>query len=1035
MKFSIVHKFSLAAILLVFISAGLVGWVFYNKTAELLVTEALEDISNDIRHAGDRLNSHITSQSEDTLFLTSVPPIQGMLRALKTGNYDKQGNSSYTEWAHRLELIFKTILQSKTTYLKLRFIDTKGQELVVVGREDNKINALRDKQLQNKSHRNYVKDTVKLSKGAVYLSEISLNREYGKVSLPHQEVIRSASPIYNEQNGKVAGLLLITAEIGHELRDIQRDVHSTTSNIYITNDHGGYLLHPDRDKGYGFDLGKRYRIQEDFPRLATLFLPDNKESEVILRPKDIGGKNVINFTKIYFDTRKPERYIAVGMTESYNAIVARQTGVLNDVLILVALLVIVSILLAIIFSYRLSKPVSNITQMMDDYIHQRTSSITVPLNRNDEIGLLARSYHLLLDEVDESRANLEEANRTLESRVIERTKALEVSEMRQRSIVDNIVDGLITIDEKGLITSLNPAAINIFGYQADEVVGLNVKMLMPEPYHSEHDQYLENYHQTGNKKIIGIGREVEGRRKDGSTFPLELAVSEVEVDNQIMFTGIVRDITERKQMDKIKNEFISTVSHELRTPLTSIRGSLGLIMGGAVGKLPEEANHMLQIASNNTERLLLLINDILDMQKIESGQLTMKLTKVAVMPFIEQALEDNAGYGDQHNVKFVIDRALDDAQVYADRDRLMQVMANLLSNAAKFSPNNDTVEISVARHHGSIRVSVTDHGEGIPEEFQPKLFEKFTQSDSSDTRQKGGTGLGLSITKVILESLGGRIDFVSKKGVGTTFYFELPELVGDIKTDNIKLRKLSNEKHIPCILIIEDDEDVAALLRRMLAESGYNADIAYNVSEAREYLKENNYNYKMITLDLMLPGEDGLSFLEELRANEKTAELPVLVVSAKADEAKRNLVGGTMGVVDWLSKPIDEERLLNAVKQLASKCEFPRVLHVEDESDVHNVVKMMLRDHCDLRWAATFAEAKKTLEAEDFDLILLDIGLPDGSGLDLIPIIEQHPSMPQIVIFSAYDVASEYAERVSEVLIKSKTDNFTLAEVINKLLG
>ena len=1030
MKISIVHKFSLATVLLIFLSSGLVGWVFYSKTAELFVLEALEDISNDIRHAGNRLNSHITTQGEDVLFLTSVPPIQGMLRARKKDNYDKQGNSSYEEWARRLEVIFKTILHSKSTYLTLRFINKNGQELVVAGREDNKIVVYRDQQLQDKSKRDYVKNTIKLSNGSLYISEINLNREFGKVSLPHQEVIRTASPIYDEQNGEVAGLVLITAEVGHELRDIQIDVESTSSNIYITNDRGGYLLHPDIEKRYGFDLGKHYRIQEDFPHLAPLFLPNNKDSESILRPKDIDGENVINFRKIYFDPSKPERYIAVGITENYNSIVARQTNVLNDVLVIVILLTIVSMLLAIIFSYRLSKPIKNITQMMDDYIHQRVSTVSIPISRNDEIGLLARSYHSLLQEVDEARANLEESNRTLESRVLERTKALKDSETRQRSVLENMIDGLITINDKGLIQSFNSAAVKLFGYQVNEVMGQNIKMLMPEPYQSEHDGYLENYGQTGKKKIIGIGREVEGLRKDGTTFPLELAVSEMIVSGETVFTGVVRDITERKQMDKMKNEFISTVSHELRTPLTSIRGSLGLLSSGTVGELPESAKEMLKIASNNTERLLLLINDILDIQKIESGKMSFKFESVDLNSFIEEAIVAHAEYGKQHGVTYVYSNKLENVRIFADRDRLMQVMGNLLSNAAKFSHHGDKVEISVAVHNSDrLRISVTDYGSGIPDEFQPKLFERFTQSDSSDSRAKGGTGLGLSITKVIIEKHGGLIGFVSKEGIGSTFYVELPELVGEVSASESVIFSLP-EEHSTCVLIVEDDSDVAALIRRMLAEAGFNSDIAYSARQARQLLADNKDYYRLITLDILLPDEDGISLLTSLRKNPATKDIPVVVLSVKANEVKRELEGGALDVADWLSKPIDNQRLIEVITSIVSTNKPPRVLHVEDEKDVHTVVEKMLQDHCELIWTTTVAESREIIKQGNIDLVLLDINLPDGSGLDLIEDIEQLEPQPQVVIFSAMDVSDKYANRVEAVLVKSQTNNAKLLQVL-----
>jgi signal transduction histidine kinase len=238
---------------------------------------------------------------------------------------------------------------------------------------------------------------------------------------------------------------------------------------------------------------------------------------------------------------------------------------------------------------------------------------------------------------------------------------------------------------------------------------------------------------------------------------------------------IVRDITERKKVDQMKNEFISTVSHELRTPLTSIRGSLGLLSGGVAGALPARARAMLDIAYNNSERLVRLINDILDIEKIESGQLDFVARPLELLPLLEQAIDANCAFGAQFDVTFKLEPAVSGIWVNADADRLMQVITNLLSNAARFSPHGQAVTITVTRHSGLIHVAVSDHGPGIPEEFRGRIFQKFAQADSSDTRQRGGTGLGLSISKAIVERLGGEIGFEAGSAIGATFFFDLPE--------------------------------------------------------------------------------------------------------------------------------------------------------------------------------------------------------------------------------------------------------------------
>jgi PAS domain S-box-containing protein len=357
---------------------------------------------------------------------------------------------------------------------------------------------------------------------------------------------------------------------------------------------------------------------------------------------------------------------------------------------------------------------------------------------------------------------------------------------RTKAILDTIVDGVITISDRGLIETVNPAAEKIFGYQLQELAGKNVSMLMPNPYRAEHDQYLDNYLNTGEKKIIGIGREVTGLRKNGSTFPLELAISEMEVNGQRMFTGIVRDISERKETEEklrsamrrvheqqIKDEFIATVSHELRTPLTSIKASLDLIIGGAIEANSDQADTLIQIAQKNSDRLLLLINDILDISKIESEKMQFNRIKLRVKPFLDTAIFDNQAYAKKHHVKFILTECLDPIYIDADPDRMMQVMSNLMSNAAKFSNENSVVEISATVIKDKIRIAVTDKGLGIPLEFKSRVFEKFTQADTSDKRAISGTGLGLHISKAIVEQHQGELSFISELDEGSTFYIDL----------------------------------------------------------------------------------------------------------------------------------------------------------------------------------------------------------------------------------------------------------------------
>jgi PAS domain S-box-containing protein len=238
--------------------------------------------------------------------------------------------------------------------------------------------------------------------------------------------------------------------------------------------------------------------------------------------------------------------------------------------------------------------------------------------------------------------------------------------------------------------------------------------------------------------------------------------------------ALVRDITERKTVERMKDEFISMVSHELRTPLTAIRGAMGLLAGGVVGELPAQTRAMVDIAVTNSDRLIRLINDLLDIQKIEAGKVMVNCIPQALEPLVEQTIASNYAYGKQFNIRFVLEWQAGDILVNTDADRFTQVLTNLLSNAAKFSPPGEQVVVRVTENDAMARVAVIDHGPGIPEAFQSRIFQKFAQVDGTNARRSGGTGLGLSIAKTLIERLDGRVGFTTTRGAGSTFYIELP---------------------------------------------------------------------------------------------------------------------------------------------------------------------------------------------------------------------------------------------------------------------
>ncbi len=359
-------------------------------------------------------------------------------------------------------------------------------------------------------------------------------------------------------------------------------------------------------------------------------------------------------------------------------------------------------------------------------------------------------------------------------------EALREGQARLRALFQQAPEGIVMVDAVGTIQSVNPAFLDLFRYTEPEVIGKSILSLAPQDWREALERLLSDLgpgQGQGRAKWENTSTEATGLRSDGSTFPFEFAVASMALPNEQIIAAFVRDLTDLQKVDRIQNEFISTVSHELRTPLTSIKGSLGLIRSGSMGEVSERVKPLVEIAYNNSDRLIRLINDILDLDKIQAGMMDFKMQPLDLTEIITQSAAASQGLGDQRGISYVFTSSVDKAEVQGDHDRLCQVMANLLSNATKFSPTGGRVEISISRNGPGFRVAVTDHGTGISEEFRDTIFDRFTQAEQTDSSRIGGTGLGLSICKSILDHHQGTIGFKSEVGRGSKFYFDLPERI------------------------------------------------------------------------------------------------------------------------------------------------------------------------------------------------------------------------------------------------------------------
>jgi PAS domain S-box-containing protein len=594
-----------------------------------------------------------------------------------------------------------------------------------------------------------------------------------------------------------------------------------------------------------------------------------------------------------------------------------------------------------------------------------------------------------------------------------------------RLAVDACPNGLLMIDDGGRIALANAKVERLFGYGREQLIGQPVEILLPEWLRNEHLQRHAAFAHRSEARRLGAGRNLLGRRRDGSEFILEIGLHPVDAGDRPFALLVMSDITERERMDRLKDEFVSTVSHELRTPLTSIAGSLGLLIGGAAGALPEPAARLIRIAQSNSQRLVRLINDILDIEKIESGQVAFRFKRLSATSLVEQVIEANRAYADGFHVRVRLNDETTNAEVYADPDRLAQVMTNLLSNAVKFSPRDGEVVVSVAEAGNTVRFAVRDRGPGIPQQFRPRIFEKFAQADATDARKKGGTGLGLSIVKQIVARLGGAVGFEDAEGGGTIFWIALPTWA-EVSANEIDPER--GGRDIARILLCEDNLDTAFALRYGLRPLGFSTDFAHSPADALTRVCAARYDALLVDLDL--PDGDGLSLVRTLRAQPEIYKTPIVVLSSDDRQEKNGTDSATdLNILEWMQKPADAERLAQILDPTIVRDANgrARILHVDDDHDVLEIVAQTFDTTANIVSVDSIEKARFALALHDFDLAILDISVGEASGLDLLPNLRSRKGKPTpVVVFSAHA-----AELAGEAEIEANVNKSSTASLDN----
>lgn len=735
-------------------------------------------------------------------------------------------------------------------------------------------------------------------------------------------------------------------------------------------------------------------------------------------------------------------------------------------------------------------------------------------------------------------------------------------EHRMRSVFEHVLDGIIAIDETGVIEMANPAAERIFGYSAVELLGANISMLMPSLHRDQHDAYLSNYLSTGERKVIGVGRQVPGRRKDGTEFPLDLAVSEVRIDGRRQYIGILRDITERclveemahksrrqlldltgnipgavfqfrkteptaapgvaligrflfisdgleslcgrtaqevtensqlllesvypadaravrdelrrslstdttfsctyrvqrgaelrwlsttavpkvqelgdlvwngvimdvtavkeaeiklaKYADelaitavraqaavKAKSEFLATMSHEIRTPMNGVIGMTGLLLETA---LSADQRELAETIRNSGEALLCIINDVLDFSKIEAGKLDLESHPFELRLLLEESLDLVAGMA--HRRKLEICALVEDGVppcVFGDPSRLRQILLNLLSNAIKFTESGEVILSARMTDQGldacHIHFAVRDTGIGMTEETKGRLFESFSQADSSTTRRYGGTGLGLAISKRLVNLMGGDIGVDSSPGVGSSFWFTVPLKRADQVPAAASLESLRGKR----ALVVDDNRTSRSILQKQLGNAGMAVTVEASGADALTRLEEaagRGLPFDLGVLDLHMPMMNGLMLTKEIRCREALRDM-TLVILASDQNTEEVAEASQMGVNTFLLKPVRQASLLKAIARMFGEIAAPeqsvanlpvklcgRVLVAEDNPTNQKVIVMRLnRLGCTVDVANDGLAALQAATSHQYDLILMDCQMPVMDGFQATRAIREY---------------------------------------------
>jgi PAS domain S-box-containing protein len=861
------RRLLLAMTMLVATTAAMVGVFIYRDLDDAIIPVEMHRLESSTRILANNLNLYARVTRADTLALRGSAAVDGIVRASLAGGRDPQTGLTEAEWKDHLAQLFEATARAKRGYIKIRFIGLAdgGKEIIRIDRMvGDTVRRVPEDELQRKGNRPFVPETVALADGEVYVSPVDLNQEQGAISYPLASVLRAGTPVY-APDGKPFGLIVINLDMRPVFDALRANMEKGT-RLFVTNEDGDYLVHPDPKREFGFEFGRRFRLQDDFPASP----PKEQQAEGHFRSRFDDESYAAAFVNTQLAGGP---WLTVITATPYDRIVGPMSQIRTSSLVAGGIATILAVMLAVWLARSLAMPLRRMTDAVNSLRSGGTAEL--PVDAPGEVGVLARAFQHYAQQEGMFSAALESSESAVvatrpdgvitgwnpaaerlygykpeevlgkASRMLvaedkqdnhqERLKTIaagggftdlevihvskdgrrltleahvssvrgvsgeligslamlsDVSEKRQlqakfQMAFEASPSGMIVVDDKGVITLANTQMETMFGYGDDELIGQPVEMLVPDRYREQHPGSLASFMHDPSARAMGAGRDLRGRRKDGSEFPVEIGLSPVHTEAGVIVLATVLDISERhkaaaallaktQELERSNAEleqFAYVASHDLREPLRMVASYTELLAERYGSKLDERADKYIGYITDGARRMQRLVSDLLalsrvgtqgkPLQPVDSGDVLKNVLRAMTPSIRETSAQIAPG-------------AM--PVIAADEVQLGQLFQNLIGNAIKFrAPDRPpSIRIDAARANGAWVFSVHDNGIGIESQYSERIFQMFQRLHGRDEYE--GNGIGLAIAKKIVERHGGTIWLSSTVGEGTVFYFSLPAM-------------------------------------------------------------------------------------------------------------------------------------------------------------------------------------------------------------------------------------------------------------------